>query len=326
MVPGAAAGALAAVAFAAVHALWITDIWFSLVAMMVAGAVCGATIAWSYGRLFEPSIRTWLGYNASFLVALTVLGLVSIAVFEPRTTMAEVLMGDGPPLDLIGAALPVTIAFTLGTAVVLSVLFGRTPAAFVAILATCAVLMVLLGLDVSVIGMIRIPMESLYLVVVMAGLIVVLAGSFAAVVIALAWGQFGARRDGHRDPGGRPRRDARDASVAVNRPSGHDAPGGANRAVRVAPERMTRRSRDPAARATDREVGVVAAIPVTGSEKAAARHLGLSHSTVKHHLANARCRVGVETTAQLVWILAPRLPKPEGAAIVSRRSQQKGAP
>ena len=106
--------------------------------------------------------------------------------------MAEVLTLDGPPLDLIGDALPLTIAFTLGTAVVLSALFGRTPGAFGAILATCAVLVVLLGLDVSVIGMIRIPTDSLYLVVELAALIVVLAGSFAAAVIALAWSQFGA--------------------------------------------------------------------------------------------------------------------------------------
>ena len=62
-------------------------------------------------------------------------------------------------------------------------------------------------------------------------------------------------------------------------------------------------------RATDREVGVV----VAGSEKAAAHRLGLSHSTVKHHLANARSKVGAETTAQLVWILAPRLPEPWGS-------------
>jgi hypothetical protein len=48
----------------------------------------------------------------------------------------------------------------------------------------------------------------------------------------------------------------------------------------------------------------------SGSEKAAAHRLGLSHSTVKHHLANARSKVGAETTAQLVWILAPRLPEP----------------
>ena len=70
--------------------------------------------------------------------------------------------------------------------------------------------------------------------------------------------------------------------------------------------------RAAAGRATNREVGVVAAVLVAGSEKAAAHRLGLSHSTVKHHLANARSKVGAETTAQLVWILAPRLPEPDG--------------
>ncbi len=45
----------------------------------------------------------------------------------------------------------------------------------------------------------------------------------------------------------------------------------------------------------------------------AAHRLGLSHSTLKHHLANAWSRVGAETTAQLVWILAPRLPEAYGA-------------
>ena len=57
---------------------------------------------------------------------------------------------------------------------------------------------------------------------------------------------------------------------------------------------------------------MVAAVLVAGSEKAAAHSLGLSHSTVKHHLANARSKVGATTTAQLVWILAPRLPEAEG--------------
>ena len=69
-----------------------------------------------------------------------------------------------------------------------------------------------------------------------------------------------------------------------------------------------------ARRATDREIAIVAAVLDAGSEKGAAHRLGLSHSTVKHHLANARSKVGVTTTAQLVWILAPRLPEPEVVA------------
>ena len=77
---------------------------------------------------------------------------------------------------------------------------------------------------------------------------------------------------------------------------------------------MTRRPSRPAELATDRAVGLVAAVLAAGSEKAAAHRLGLSHSTAEHHLANARSKVGAETTAQLVWILAPRLPEPEGGA------------
>ena len=77
---------------------------------------------------------------------------------------------------------------------------------------------------------------------------------------------------------------------------------------------MTRRSSRSAERATVREVGVVAAVLAAGSEKEAAHRLGLSHSTVKHHLANARSKVGATTTAQLVWVLAERLPEPEGIA------------
>lgn len=65
------------------------------------------------------------------------------------------------------------------------------------------------------------------------------------------------------------------------------------------------------ARATERELVVVAAVLEAGSEKAAAHRLGVSHSTVKHHLASARSKVGATTTAQLVWILAQRLPEPE---------------
>jgi hypothetical protein len=58
----------------------------------------------------------------------------------------------------------------------------------------------------------------------------------------------------------------------------------------------------------------VVAVLETGSEKAAAHRLGLSHSTVKHHLANARLKTGTATTAQLVWILGSRLPGAEAVA------------
>ena len=47
------------------------------------------------------------------------------------------------------------------------------------------------------------------------------------------------------------------------------------------------------------------------TEAVTSHRRSVSHSTVKHHLANARSKVGAAATAQLVWILAPRLPEPE---------------
>lgn len=76
--------------------------------------------------------------------------------------------------------------------------------------------------------------------------------------------------------------------------------------------------------ATDREVSVVAAVLAAGSEKSAAHRLGLSHSTVKHHLASARSKVGAETMAQLVWILRPRLQGPEAREAVAERPIASG--
>lgn len=61
----------------------------------------------------------------------------------------------------------------------------------------------------------------------------------------------------------------------------------------------------PRAPRTD-DVGIVGVALVAWSEKAAAHGLGLSRSTVKHHLANARSKVGAVTTAQLVWIFADK--------------------
>ena len=65
---------------------------------------------------------------------------------------------------------------------------------------------------------------------------------------------------------------------------------------------------------------------MAGSEKAAAQRLGLSHSTVKHHLASARSKMGVATTAQLVWILAARLPETEGVGPAEEATRPDGGP
>lgn len=55
---GAAAGAIIVLLFAVVHDVLISDIWFNVVSMVIAGALCGFCIVWSYSSaVAEYSMR-----------------------------------------------------------------------------------------------------------------------------------------------------------------------------------------------------------------------------------------------------------------------------
>lgn len=183
---GAVAGAVATVAFAALHHLLISDIWFSLPFMLVAGVLCGMGVAWTFG-LVRPagSIGAWVRYNVLFVVAFVLLGAASVAVFEPMTTIAALLQAEGPPRELFGRAMPLTVGFTLAMAGLMSWHYGRNWRHFGAILLTCSLLVALLGLNVAVIGLVFFPSGSFYLVLELLGLILVLDVFYAAVFLLL---------------------------------------------------------------------------------------------------------------------------------------------
>ena len=183
---GALAGAASAFVFTIVHDIFISDIWFMLTPMLVAGALCGALVSWSYGLLVAAtSLRSWLGYNLIYVTLFVLLGAASVLLFEPVTTMAAVVTTNGPPTDLIDQAMPMTAVFTLGMAVLITLLYGRSWVKFVAVLLTCIVLVALLGLNVSAIGLVSIPAGSLYLIAEMFALIVALNVVYLAVFVAL---------------------------------------------------------------------------------------------------------------------------------------------
>ena len=72
---GATAGVVTAVAFAYLHELLISDIWFSVVPMMIAGALCGGTLAWTYHLLFPAaSGTTWSSFVGLQIALLLTLG------------------------------------------------------------------------------------------------------------------------------------------------------------------------------------------------------------------------------------------------------------
>jgi hypothetical protein len=183
---GAISGTISALVFTAIHHIFISDIWFSLILMLAAGALCGLCVSWSYRLLVErPSAVSWLGYNLLYVGMLVLLGAASVIVFEPVTTIAALIGSNGPPDALIGQALPMTAAFTLAAAGLVSLVYRRDWAGFAASLVTCTVLVVLLGLNVSIIGLVAIPRSSLYLILEMFGLIVALNGVYLVAFIAL---------------------------------------------------------------------------------------------------------------------------------------------
>ena len=184
LVSGAVSGAVSAFVFAIIHHLFISDIWFSLISMMVAGAVCGLSIAWSYGVLVpSPSTGSWLGYNLLYVAMFVVLGVASVLVYEPVTTIAALVDTNSPPDELFRHAMPMTIIFTLLMALVMSLIYGRTWRNVGAILLTCTLLVLLLGLNVSTIGLVNIPRGSIHLVVELFALILVLNLVYVAVFI-----------------------------------------------------------------------------------------------------------------------------------------------
>jgi hypothetical protein len=188
---GALAGAASAFSFALIHDIFISDIWFSLPVMLAAGAACGLCLGWTYGLLFQAaSIRTWLVYNALYVGMFALIGAVSVLVYEPVTTIGALMVLNGPPDDLIRQAMPVTIVSTILMVAVIGRLYARTWAQYAAILLTSALLVLLLGLNVSVIGLISIPRSSLYLIGELLGLILALNLVFAAGFAGLEWRSF----------------------------------------------------------------------------------------------------------------------------------------
>ena len=187
MTLGALVGALTVLGFAVVHDLLIVDIWFSIRPMVIAGAVCGVCIVWSYNKaVADHSTRRWFGYNGSCAVLLVALGAVSFAVLDPQFTMAELLVSDDALAEVIPPALPLMIVATVVGTFALWVLFDRNRAALIPILVTQVLLVFLVGHNLAILGLVGMSSALLYIVGEFFGLTVFLAAGFAAGVRLLA--------------------------------------------------------------------------------------------------------------------------------------------
>lgn len=162
--------------------------------MLVAGALCGLCLGWTYDRLVAVnSFGSWLRYNATFVLMFGLLGAVSVLAYDPITTVAVLIDNNEPPDELIGKALPMTVIFTIFAAVAINLLFGRGWSQFWVVLLTCVLLVLTLGLNVSIVGFVAFPSGSLYLIIELFALILALGLAFAVVFIALEREQLNRR-------------------------------------------------------------------------------------------------------------------------------------
>lgn len=183
---GATAGAITTLGSLILHAITISNIWFSAPLMLVAGAACGACLGWSHASVFSPGTTfTWVIWNASQTGLLLFLGLVSFAVFSPQWSMAELMVEDPPIGELFGQALPLMGAFIAIGAIALWAAFSRRISSLPSVLATVALLVLLLGHNVAIVGLVDVPAGGYYFVAKMLGLIVVLGASFTLIGLLL---------------------------------------------------------------------------------------------------------------------------------------------
>lgn len=183
---GAISGIISTFIFTIVHDIIISDIWYSFFIMAVAGIICGICIGASYALLFkDPSLMSWFRYNFIFIVMFMLLGVTSVLIFEPITTVAVLMRANERPDELINQAMPMTIIFTLFFTILISILYAHRSLHYAAILVTSSVLMIFLGLNVSILGLVYFPTSSVYLIFELFGLIVVLGAAYAIMFIIL---------------------------------------------------------------------------------------------------------------------------------------------
>lgn len=185
---GTVAGAISALVFAGVHAFMISDIWFMLIPMLIAGGLCGLGLGWSFALLVDsPTVGGWLRYNLLYLLLLFGLGPLSLLLFEPIITLPDLVASpNGLPDDLVREVLPLTSVYTLSMVVCILALYGRRWSRATIVLPTCALLMTLLGLNIAPLGLVHLTTGWVRMLLELLALILTLDLVYAALFWLMA--------------------------------------------------------------------------------------------------------------------------------------------
>jgi hypothetical protein len=126
---GSLSGLVVVVGFTVFHNVFILDIWFNIGPMMVAGALCGFCIVWSYRKgVADHSTTAWFRYSGIYAAEMVALGAVSLVVLRPEFTMAELMaVFGGFALITVGLA-AAFCAFAMWSTIVLEHFRSRASA------------------------------------------------------------------------------------------------------------------------------------------------------------------------------------------------------
>lgn len=196
LIAGIVAGIVATLVFTIIHGLMISQIWFMIIPMLVAGAICGLFLSLSYELLVDhPSAMGWLRYNLLYIMLLFLLGPLSLLLFEPKMTIPELVSSpNGLPDALFRDVLSLVTVYTPLMALVITVLHGRRWAGYGVVLVTCAVLVFLLGLNIAPLGLVFLTDGWVRMLLELVGLIVALNLGYVIVYLRIRCLRTGPKR------------------------------------------------------------------------------------------------------------------------------------
>lgn len=176
---GAIAGVVSVLVFTILHQIFINPIWWMFPIMAVAGAGCGLCLSWCYTKLVpEPSWRSWWGYIGMFIVMFGLLTLASMIIYEPIITMAEMVESSGGNPIPMSETLALMVVFTVVWAGLLTLTYKGGWRGFGAASVTIAVLMLLLGFNLSTVGLVEVPTEGWVLLAEFFGYVIALSVTY----------------------------------------------------------------------------------------------------------------------------------------------------
>lgn len=181
---GALTGVVVVLGFTIFHDVFIVDIWWNVGPMSFSGALCGFSVVWSYRRaVADHSTRAWFLYAGLYAAEMVALGALSLAVLQPRFTMAEAMVMDDAMAELTPPALPLMVGVILVGTILFWLYYGRRRGALVPLLVTHVLLVFLLGHQLAFLGLVESSSTLIAFFGEFALIAVGIAGAFSSIAM-----------------------------------------------------------------------------------------------------------------------------------------------